>query len=141
MSLIDSYFPNAWPNAGDTGAVASKMQAPFNTGLFHLMSYLMHTLEGRTFMHGLAPGKGSNTVTSIRQPLLDKFAVYGVTGPAAEALIGAHIAGFAWVDAFNETPRNTQKMAEQEIIFKQQTSGVAWFLWEEGQGPMFSLGW
>jgi hypothetical protein len=141
MSLIESYIPNAWPDAGDTGADATKMVAPFNTGLLHLMNHLMHTKTGRIFMHSLIPGQNGHTAQSIRQPLLDKFAEFGVTGPVTEALIGAHIAGFAWADGFNAIPKDTAKMEQQEAIFKQHTSAVAWFLWEESQGPMFSLGW
>ena len=141
MSLIDNYLPGVWPDAGDTGANPGNMTAPFKTGLLHLINYLMHTKDGRTFMHGLIPGKGTNTVESIRPTLIDKYSQFNVTGPAAEALIGAHIAGFAWADAYGAQPQDTVKMAQQENIFKQHVAAISWALWDESQGPMFSLGW
>lgn len=139
MRIIDSYMPNAWKTAGDSGARNEAMQPPFNSGLLHLINYLMHTPEGRTFMHDLRPGKLGQTTESIQAPLFAKFAKYNVKGAAAEALLGAHIAGFAWVDAFEA--QDEPKQAQQETIFNQHVAAISWFLWEESSGPLFSLGW
>lgn len=137
MALIDNYIPGVWDKAGDTGAQMTEMKPEFRNGLLHLINYMMHTQNGRIFMHSLIPGKDGHTIESVREPLLKKYAEFNVTGASAEALIGAHIAGFAWVDVRNDP----DKRAVQENIFNQHVAAISWALWEESQGPMFSLGW
>lgn len=139
MAIIDFYVPNDWKTAGDSLADNTKMVAPYNTGLLHLINYLMHTEAGRTFMHGLIPGQNGHTAATIRPLLLAKYATFNVGGAQAEALVGAHLAGFDWIAVRNDP--NPALRAEQELIYKQHLAAVSWFLWEEGQGPMFSLGW
>lgn len=140
-----TYTPNQWqatavPPAGDTGADHTRMAAPYNRGLVHLITYLMHTQPGRDFMHSLIPGQSANPAggihdaVSVQPLLLAEYARFGVVGAAADALVGAHLAGFQWVnDVLNR--------AQHEVVYKQHLAAVSWFLWEEGQGPMFSLGW
>ena len=137
MAIVDFYIPNVWQAAGDTLADNTKMVPPYDKGILHLMAYLTHTLEGRTFMHSLIPGVDGQTNDTVKVALLAKFATFNVTGPAAEAMVGAHISGFAWVAA----PANSAARAEQEAVFKQHTAAVSWFLWEESQGPMFPMLW
>lgn len=137
MAIVNFYVPDDWKTARDSGADNTKMAAPYDTGLLHLINYLMHTERGRNFMHGLIPGQNGQTDASVRAALLDKYLTFNVSGPAAEALVGAHIAGFAWVAA----APNSAARDQQELVYKQHLAAVSWFLWEEGQGPMFSLGW
>jgi hypothetical protein len=149
MPLEIFYKPDDWKpgpqGAGESGVDNTRMRAPYNTGLLHLINYLMHTQAGRDFMHSWIPGKNGETAQSIRAPLLQKFGQFGVVDSRiTESLIGAHVAGFSWVDAFshvNPANRDPVKMAQQETIFNQHVAAISWFLWEESQGPMFSLGW
>jgi hypothetical protein len=141
MSLIQFYDPNnpdAWLDAGDTGAEHTKMVAPFNTGLLHLINYMLYTLPGRKWMHALDPAKGLQEA-HIRTELKRKFAEFGVDDGAHEPLIGAHLAGFAWIAAHKAG--DVPERDKQEAAYKMNVAAISWFLWEQGSGELFPLGW
>jgi hypothetical protein len=143
-NIIDFYDPNVWKTAGNSGAVAGNMVAPYKTGLLHLVYYFLHTEAGRKFMHEDArPGfQYPQTLVVVtpndaRAAVKSKCEEYGVLGSVQEAIINAHMAGWAWVDNLG----NLNARAPQEAIFKQNLSVISWALWEEGSGKLFPLGW
>jgi len=139
-NLIDYYRPDIWPQAGDTGADHEGMNAPYNKGILHLVHWQVYTLAGREYFHYWVPGKNGLTEADVRAELQRKFGEeYNVTGAAQEAMIGAHLSGWAWVDAFNRGA--VAERDAHETTFKQYMAAVTWALWEDGVGPLFPLAW
>jgi hypothetical protein len=132
--------PDDWKEAGDTLANHLKMIPAFQNGLLHAVYWLFYTLEGRTFMHSLRPAKDGSTDAAVAAALRTKFTnEFAVPAGAQDALVGAHIAGFRWLDAHanNDIPERNK----QESIYQQNVAAVSWFLWEQGAGELFPLGW
>ena len=72
--------------------------------------------------------------------LREKFeSEYNVSPAASAALISVHFAGLGWVDAHNAGQIELRN--QHEAAFKQSMAAVAWLMWEDGSGPLFSLGW
>jgi hypothetical protein len=140
IDFYDPTKPDLWKQAGDTLADRLRMQPPFQNGLLHLVYYLLYTLPGREYMHAWVPGVGGKSEADVRAELSRRFSTeFGVTDAAQEAMIGAHIAGFAWIAA--NASGNTQERNKQEAVYKQNLAAVSWFLWEQGAGELFPLGW
>jgi hypothetical protein len=140
-NLIDFYVedPKHWQEAGDAPANRSALRNDVQKGLLHLVYYFIYTLEGRTFLHTQRPEANVRTVADVRAEVAKKCNAFGVTGPAQEAIIASHLAGHAWVEAHKTG--NLLERDKQEGIYKQNLSAVSWYLWEEGAGTLFPLGW
>jgi hypothetical protein len=149
MAIIDFYSRDAWKDPQDALADHTKMKGSFQNGLLHLVYHLLYTVEGRKFMHDLIPGEPPkskagpvNTEASVRAELKAKFLTFGVDASVHEALIGAHLAGFAWIAAHTVAGGpNILERDKQEAIYKQNLAAVSWALWEQGSGELFPLGW
>ncbi len=138
--IIDKYRPEIWRSAGDTSADRKNMLDGFQNGLLHLVYYLLYTEAGREYMHEWVPGEKGKTEEAVRVELKRKFREeFAVDDGAQEAMIGAHLAGFAWIAAYKAN--NIAERDKQQAIYKQNLAAVSWFLWEQGSGDLFPLGW
>jgi len=141
-NIIDFYRPDIWPLAGETGAQRLGMNEPYQTGILHLVYWQVYTKEGREYFHYWVPGQNKLTEADVRAELERKFGEeFNVTGAAQEAMIGAHISGWAWVDAYNKGSAAKAERDALEATFKQYMAAVTWALWEDGVGPLFPLAW
>lgn len=139
-NISDWYESNIWQEAGDTGANRANMAPQFQRGLLHLVHHIFYTKVGRQFMHDERPLPGGlKTEAQVRTAFIEKCELFGVRGPAQQAIIDGHIAGWRWVDAHEA--QKFDERAVHEATFKHQMAAVSWHLWEEGTGPLFPLAW
>lgn len=139
VGIIDYYRSEIWQDAGSTNADRQGMNEPYKGGLLHLVYYFVYTSGGRNWLHFRTPNKNGYTEATVRSELTSLMNDYRISGQIQQAVIGAHLAGSAWVQA-NEAGDAVER-DKQEAIFKQHTSAISWFLWEEGSGPLFPLFW
>jgi len=138
-NIIDFYDSELFQAAGGVTLDRSTLAPRFQNGLFHLVYAIVYDKVTRDELRKLRPSP-ELTVEAIRTALANKFEKdYGVTGVARDTLIALHLAGVAWVAAYNAGDAGERD--RQEAIFKQQLAVVTWLLWEDGTGQLFPLPW
>lgn len=139
--ILTFYDANMHVDAGTATVDRSHLKASLQTGLLHLVYYLMYTAEGRNFLREQRPSDTTpvRTADDVRSAIQKKCTEYGVSGQAVDAMIGAHFAGIGWVEAYGNN--NVPERNKQEAVFKQNLALISWLLWEEGSGPLFPLPW
>jgi hypothetical protein len=127
--------------APSTGGPAEPLKNPHQQTLLNLVHHLLYTREGRDSLRNNLPVNGVLSSAS-RAALLAKFATFGVLDPAVQnAVLDAHIAGATWVQLNELGPTKAADRAEQERVYLQKASFVAWCLWEDAKAHEFSMAW
>lgn len=139
MSKIAQRYDDKAHDEGGTVTVdRTRLDPKYQKGLLALLYWLTYEEGGRALAHANRFDQG-RTEQDIRQELSTEFRKFNVLGPAADALIEAHLAAVRWTE--ENKAKNFGKRQTQEELYMQHMAAVTWWLWEESAGDNFSLPW